>query len=60
MIKKVITKHSLHDKNSVIEDLNYWRSQPPEKRIETVEYLRRQYYGSTTRLQRTARVIKRT
>ncbi len=59
MIKKVITQHSLHDKNSIKEDLNYWRSQSAEKRIETVEYLRRQHYGSSARLQRTARVIQR-
>jgi len=60
MIKKVIKRRSLQDNNSIQEDLDYWRSQPPEKRIEAVEFLRRQYYGDLPRLQRTARVIQQT
>ncbi len=60
MIKKVIARHALKDKNTIQEDLDYWRSQSVEKRIEAVEDLRRQYYGDSARLQRIARVIQRT
>jgi len=61
MIKKVITKQNLkeHFKSSIKDDLSYWLSKSPEERIAAVEYLRRQYYGSTARLQRIARVVER-
>jgi hypothetical protein len=57
MIKKVLMKHDLKNFSSINEELAYWLRKSPEERIETVEYLRRQYHGSTARLQRTARVI---
>jgi hypothetical protein len=60
MIKKVVTKRNLKDSSSTKEDLAYWRSRPPEERVAAVDYLRRQFYGSTNRLQRFARVIQRT
>ena len=59
MIKKVVRKRSLRDASSLKNDLAYWLSKPPEERVATVDYLRRQYYGSTTRLQRSAKVIQR-
>jgi hypothetical protein len=40
------------------DDLAYWLSRPAEERIEAVEILRREYYGSSARLQRIAHVIK--
>lgn len=40
-------------------DLRYWLSRPPEERIAAVEYLRRQYHASTSRLQKVARVVQR-
>ncbi len=59
MIKKIVTKRKLHE-SSTKDDLAYWLSKRPEERIAAVDYLRKQYHGSTTRLQRSARVIQRT
>jgi hypothetical protein len=59
MIKKVVRKGSLYSLNSAKDDLLYWLSRPAEERVATVDYLRKQYYGSTERLQKVARVIQR-
>jgi hypothetical protein len=59
MNKKIVRKTNLHDPQSAKEDLLYWLSRPAEERVATVDYLRKQYYGSTERLQRIARVIQR-
>jgi len=58
-IKKVVRKTHLHNAESVKEDISYWMSLPAEERIAAVDYLREQYYGSSERLQRVARVIQR-
>ena len=58
MIKKVVTKRKLND-SSIKDDLAYWMSKTPEERIAQVEFLRRLYYGNSGRLQRVARVVKR-
>ena len=59
MIKKVINKTTLKNKNNHINDLNYWRGRPEQERISAVEILRKQFYGSTGRLQRSVQVTKR-
>lgn len=59
MIEKVIKKCNLQDWSKVKDDLKYWLSKTPQQRIESVENLRSQYYGNSARLQRTARVVKR-
>jgi hypothetical protein len=59
MIKKVVTIKDMNDKQLVLDDLNYWLSRSPGERVEAVEYLRRQFHGSSERLQRVARVIQR-
>lgn len=59
MIKKTVNKRKLDDLSEMRDDLVYWLSRPQEERIETVEYLRRQYHGDTARLQRVARVVQR-
>ena len=59
MIEKVVRKSSLYNLQSAKTDLLYWLSRPAEERVATVDYLRKQYYGSTERLQRVARVIQR-
>jgi hypothetical protein len=59
MIRKVVNKRDLNGFSSIEEDLAYWLSKTPEERVAAVDYLRKQYYGSTERLQRSARVIKR-
>jgi hypothetical protein len=60
MIEKVVRKFDMNKDFSIKEDLAYWLSRPPEDRISAVELLRRQYHGSSARLQRIARVIKQT
>ncbi len=59
MIQKVVNKHDLCNFSSIKEDLRYWLSRTPGERVAAVDYLRKQYHGSTERLQRSARVIKR-
>lgn len=59
MIQKTVTKRSMRDSSSTKEDLAYWLRKTPAERVASVDYLRRQYYGSTARLQRVARVIQR-
>lgn len=58
MIEKVVKKYELTDDSADKDDREYWLSKTPEERIAAVEILRRQYYGSSTRLQRVARIIK--
>ena len=59
MIQKVVTKLTLEEASSSKQDLAYWLRKTPEERVEALEHLRRQFDGTTTRLQRTARVIQR-
>lgn len=59
MIKKVVSKRNINECFSPTVDLEFWLSKTPEERIAAVEYLRRQCYGSSARLQRVARVVKR-
>ena len=59
MIQKVVTKHRLSEHDAAKENLEYWLSKTPEERVAAVDHLRSQYYGTTPRLQRVARVIKR-
>ena len=58
MIKKVVKKVSLND-HLEKADLIYWLSRTPQERIEAVEILRRQFSGSTARLQRVATIFQR-
>ena len=60
MIKIVVTKRTLNDVSSRKNDLLFWLTKSPEERVSTVEYLRRQCYGSTARLQGSARIIQHT
>lgn len=59
MIERVVQVRKLSESSQAAEDLEYWLSRTPEERIEAVEYLRRQHYGSTEGLQRVARVVER-
>jgi hypothetical protein len=59
MIEKVISIRKI-DESTILEDLEYWLNRTPEERISAVEFLRRQYYGSSDRLQRVCRIIERT
>jgi hypothetical protein len=57
MIRKVVKKQKLSD-STAHSDLEFWLNKSPEERIAAIEYLRRQYYGNSARLQRSARVIQ--
>ena len=60
MIIRVVTKRPMTPSSQEQEDLAYWLSKTPAERLEAVEILRRQVHGNSARLQRVARVIKRT
>lgn len=57
MIKKITAKYPLKD-SSALRDLAYWLSKEPSERVMAVEELRRNFHGSSARLQRAARVIQ--
>ncbi len=59
MLKKVVRKAHIRDFREIEENLAYWLSKTPEERVAAVEYLRKQFDGSSARLQRSARVIQR-
>ena len=59
MIKKVVKIKELNNKNAFLDDLNYWLSKSPEERVAAVDFLRKQIYGSSERLQRVSRVTQR-
>jgi hypothetical protein len=59
MIQKVVKIKNLKENDSILDDLKFWLSKSSEERVATVDYLRRQYHGSTERLQRVAKVIQR-
>jgi hypothetical protein len=60
MIERVAKKMDFGRDSSIKEDLAYWLNKTAEDRISAIEILRRQYYGSSARLQRSARVIQQT
>jgi hypothetical protein len=60
MIERVVKKLDLKRDSSIKEDLAYWLSKPPQERVSAIEILRREYHGSSARLQRSARVIQQT
>ena len=60
MIEKTVKKFDLKSDSSINEDLAYWLSKTPQERIAAIELLRRQYHGSSARLQRSARVLQQT
>ena len=49
----------LNDPEAYKRDRDYWMSRPPDERVEAVEILRRQFYGTITRLERVSRVFQR-
>ena len=59
MKQKVVVSGPLEDDAQISRDVEYWQSRPPEERVAAVDYLRRQYYGDTARLQRVVRVVER-
>ena len=47
-------------KNEEPKGYEYWLLQEPEKRISAIEFLRKQYNGTQSRLQRVYRITQRT
>jgi hypothetical protein len=60
MIEKVVNKLNIEKDSSIKKDLVYWLSKTPRERIAAIEFLRRQYHGSSARLQRSVRVVQQT
>lgn len=60
-MEKVVRIQKLHQGES---DFAFWQKQPPEKRLEALEEIRKEYndwkYGTDIRFQRVYRIIKRT
>ena len=59
IMEKAVKKYTLRGWSEIKDDLRYWLSKTPQQRIETVEFLRRQNYGDSARLQRIVRVVQR-
>ena len=59
MIQRVAKIKDMKDNDSIADDLKFWLSKSPEERVAAVDYLKRQYDGSTARLQRVVRVVQR-
>ena len=59
MIRKTVQKQRLDDYSEIEQNLRYWLSRPPQERLAALDALRREFYGDSQRLQRTARVISR-
>lgn len=59
MIEKVVRKRNLREFSEIKENLAHWLTKTPEERVAAVEQLRREYHGRSERLQRTARVVRR-
>jgi hypothetical protein len=58
-ISKVVRVGDMRELKSARRDLEYWLSRPAEERVAAVDFLRRQHYGDTARLQRVAGVVQR-
>jgi hypothetical protein len=55
-IERIVTRRELTD-NERADNLRYWLSRPPAERVAEVERLRRLYYETIPRLERTVNVI---
>jgi hypothetical protein len=60
MIERVAKKLDLKKDSTIKEDLSFWLGKTTRERIAAIEFLRTQYHGSSSRLQRSARVIQQT
>ncbi len=59
MLRDAIKLRRKGEFDEAAENRRYWLSRPPEERVQAVDKLRREYYGTGSRLQRTARTIQR-
>ena len=58
MIQKEVKIRKINEVNEN-DDLEFWLGKSPSERIEAVEFLRRQYHGNQSRLQRSVTIIQR-
>ena len=58
MDRKTVQKHDMNNFSEIRQNLEFWLSRPPEERLAAVDFLRRQYYEDSHRLQRVVRVIQ--
>ncbi len=59
MIEAVVNKYDLNSISEKKQNLEYWLLQSGEERVSAVDYLRKQVYGDSVRLQRVVKVIQR-
>ena len=58
--KIMIKRIKIYNLKERDDSLSYWLSKSPEKRVEAVEILRKQFNGSAKRFQRIIKVIQQT
>jgi hypothetical protein len=57
-IVKILSQEE-NNRQLIFDDLNYWLSKKPVERLNAVEFLRKQQYGTLPRFQRVVRIIQR-
>lgn len=57
-MEKVIKIVALRD-SEADQRLAFWQSKTPEERLEAVEILRRRFYGTPERLERSVKIVRR-
>lgn len=58
MIEKVVKITTFKEVEETNPDLEFWLTKTPEERLAAVEFLRRQVYGNSARLQRVLRIVE--
>jgi transcriptional regulator with XRE-family HTH domain len=58
-LEPVIRRYALSDRRASLDTLAWWLGRPGSERLAAVDELRREFYGSPARLQRSARVVER-
>jgi transcriptional regulator with XRE-family HTH domain len=58
-LEPVVRKVALGDRSATLDTLAWWLGRPGSERLAAVDELRREFYGSPARLQRSARVVER-
>lgn len=58
MMVKTVKIIPLKESNELAE-LEYWQDKTPRERLEALEILRRQFYGTAPGLQRSVKVVQR-
>jgi hypothetical protein len=59
MIQKIVKIYRQSELDETTNELDFWMSRPPAERVQMVDSLRGQGHGTAERLQRVARVFRR-